>query len=304
MTDTRCQHPESSGGELSFRAAVYSAFLSFLFGANSVAVKFTLTGMGAFTTAGIRFCLAAVTITLWAVFSGQALWISRPQLRQLLLLSLMFTCQIGFFYLGLKHTSATHATLIGNLQPFVVLVLTHYFIAEEHITRQKLFGIILGFIGVFCIFLDKQGGQTDIRLGDFYTLAGVLIWGTSAVYVKYLSSSINPVSMALYPMLPAIPCYLLLGYFFDGGMIRFVDGQVLSGLFYQSFVTASFGFIAWNILLKKYGATALHSFVFLIPISGVLLGVLLLGEPVTPHLLIAIVFVVLGIGLVNRKQRR
>lgn len=296
--------PEQSGGELSFKSAMYTVFLCALFGANSVAVKFSLIGMGAFTTAGIRFCLASVAIFAWACFTGYGLRVSSFQIRQLLLLSSMFTCQIGLFYLGLKYTSATHATLIGNLQPFVVMVLTHFFIAEEQITWRKLFGIILGFFGVFCIFFDTLGAQTDIRLGDLYTLAGVLIWGGSAVYVKYLSSSINPVSIALYPMLPAIPCYLIAGYFFDGGMIRHIDTPVLLGLLYQSFVTASFGFIAWNILLKKYGATALHSFVFLIPVTGVLLGVTLLNEPVTPHLLVAIALVVAGIVAVNSRSRR
>ncbi|RLB88533.1 MAG: EamA/RhaT family transporter, partial [Deltaproteobacteria bacterium] len=48
----------------------------------------------------------------------------------------------------------------------------------------------------------------------------------------------------------------------------------------------------------------LHSFIFIIPLSGVFLGVMILNEPVTPHLLASIGFVVAGILVVNIRKRK
>jgi drug/metabolite transporter (DMT)-like permease len=69
-------------------------------------------------------------------------------------------------------------------------------------------------------------------------------------------------------------------------------------------VTAAFGFVTWNTLLQKYGAVALHSFIFIMPISGVVLGGLLLGEPITVKILTALALIVAGILIVHLKPRK
>ncbi len=69
-------------------------------------------------------------------------------------------------------------------------------------------------------------------------------------------------------------------------------------------VTTVFGFVAWNTMIQIFGATALRSFVFIMPISGVFLGVTLLGEPITPNLIYAIFLVVVGLIVVNKVSRK
>jgi len=57
-------------------------------------------------------------------------------------------------------------------------------------------------------------------------------------------------------------------------------------------------------LLQKYGAVALHSFIFIMPVSGVVLGGLMLGEPITANILIALLLIVSGILLIHFKQKK
>ena len=87
-------------------------------------------------------------------------------------------------------------------------------------------------------------------------------------------------------------------------MIDHVNVHVLTALLYQGLAIASFGFVAWNRMLQRYGAVSLHSFLFIMPISGVLLGGLVLGEPITFTILLALVLIVSGIVVVNLKARR
>jgi drug/metabolite transporter (DMT)-like permease len=56
--------------------------------------------------------------------------------------------------------------------------------------------------------------------------------------------------------------------------------------------------------MQIYGAVALHSFVFLIPVSGVLLAGMVLDEPITAMILLALVLIVGGICIVQLGQRR
>ena len=289
--------------ELPLGPAVFSIFLNVLFGANAVAVKMSLLGLGVFTTAGLRFLIAAIAISLWAALTGQSLHVDRQQAGKLFILSLFFVTQIALFYLGLNLTTASHGTLIGNLLPFVVLLLAHFYIPGDTITSRKVAGIILGFCGVLFVVLDRQGATTDIQTGDLIIFSAVMIWGMSAVYVKKIISAIHPIIVSLYPMFLAVPCFLLAGFIWDEGMVRYVDRTVSMALLYQALVTASFGFIAWNTMIKKYGATALHSFVFIMPISGVFFGVVLLGEPLTPHLMASIAFIAAGIIVINGRRK-
>jgi hypothetical protein len=57
---------QPAGPELPISAMVFTIFLCVIFGSNTVAVKVTFWGLGVFTTAALRFCVAAIAIFVWA----------------------------------------------------------------------------------------------------------------------------------------------------------------------------------------------------------------------------------------------
>ncbi|MCF8108442.1 MAG: DMT family transporter [Desulfohalobiaceae bacterium] len=197
-------HPSPSNLDLPLAAGLFSVFLCVIFGANAVAIKVAFTGLGVFTTAAIRFGLAAAAIFLWARWTRRSILLKKGQALQLLIFSTLFTVQLSCFYLGLSKSNASRGTLLVNLLPFFILFLAHFFIPGDRISKRKLFGILLGFSGLACMFLDKS---------------------------------------------------------------------------------------------------ALHSFVFIMPIAGVLMGGLILGEPITPKILLALAFIVSGIITVHWNPR-
>ncbi len=294
----------STNGELTFSATILSAFLCTLFGANAVAVKISLSGLGVFTTAGFRFSIAAAAIFLWAKVTRKSFAIKRGQGFQLLVFTLMFIVQLSLFYVGVSRTKASHATLLSNLLPFFILFFAHFFIPEDRITKRKILGILMGFAGVCVLFLWKKGEKTDLQFGDFIIIIVVFIWASRTVYMKKIIDGFEYFHLVFYPMLFSVPMFFIGALLWDDPMLFKLDIKVLSSLLYQSLVTASFGFLAWTSLLKKYGATSLHSFIFIMPVSGVLLSNLLLGEPLTLNLLFALLFIVTGILLIHLKVKR
>ncbi len=291
---------------MTVKASALTIFICILFGANTVAIKFALTGLGGFTAAGIRFALAAMAIFLWAKYKKISLRLNRRQVRQVIILGAIFTVQLSCFYQGLARTTASHGVLIANALPFIVLILAHFFIPNDTITLRKALGIVFGFVGVLCLLLDDQNLTNDLRDGDVIVLFAVVLWSSSAVYVKRIIADYHPVQITLYPMSIATPFFFIAAFFWDNQMIIQIDGAVATAVFYQSFISASFGFIIWNSLLSRFGATALHSFVFIMPLAGVIFSVLLLGETVTPYLAASIGFIVTGVIVVNihRKKRK
>ena len=280
--------------------AAYTAFLCVLFGANAVAVKISLAGLGIYTTAALRFSVAALVIWTWARWTRKPLCITAVQFLKLVPLGMIFFCQLALFYTGLSKTTAAHGTLIANALPFVVMVLAHFLIPGETMTWKKTFGMFIGFTGVVALFSDPVAMTEDGLDGDMIVLLAVLFWGFNAVYVKKVIHDFHPVQITLYPMAMAVPFLIAGSRFLDPERIRYLNPDIIGAMVYQSFVTASFAFIAWNTLVKRYGTTLLHSFVFIMPLSGVFFGVILLKEPLTANLVVSILLVTTGLVVVNK----
>ncbi len=290
--------------ELPFIAAVFTSLLCIAFGANTVAIKISLSGLGPFTAAGIRFGIAAFTICLWGKITRRSFRIKNGQLHQLLIISILFVVEFIILYHGLNKTNASRGVLIINLQPFFILFLAHFFIPGDQITKKKIIGLSMGFTGMVLVFLGKKGVTTDVQIGDFMILTVAFLWACNMTYRKKIIHAFEPFHMVLYPMIFSIPIFFLAGFMWDDPMVSFMNTKIIISILYQGLITASFGFIVWNYLLKKYSAVSLHSFIFIMPISGVLLGGLILKEPITINLLLALLLIASGIVIVNLKIRK
>ena len=289
---------------LPVNASLFTILLCILFGANAVAVKISFTGLGIFTSAGLRFSMAALTIYLWARLAGKPLAIKRSQFPQLLFIALIFFAQLSLFYAGLNRTTASHGTLIANVLPFGVMLLAHFFVPGETIVLKKIVGLILGFCGVLLLFFDSARFTSQMVTGDLLILLAVSVWSFNAVYTKRIIAGYHPIQITLYPLMMASILFLCSGFIFDDTMVSRVDATIIKAMLYQIFVTASFGMVAWNTMISKYGATSLHSFVYIMPVSGVVLGVFLLKEPVTYNLVASLLLIAAGLIIVNRRTEK
>ncbi|MCP4745450.1 MAG: DMT family transporter [Desulfobacteraceae bacterium] len=285
--------------KLPAQAVIFTVLLCVVFGANPTAIKISLTGIGKFTAIGIRFSFAATALAIWAVFSGRSLKIASGQRIPLIISGLMFTLQFFLFYTGISMTYASRVSLLSNGTPFVVAVLAHFFIPGERINISKIIGLLMGFTGVTLILADPASFKTQLRVGDFIIMAAVLVWAGNGVYTKTIIKDYHPFQIVFYQMIFAAPFSFLAALLWDEIMIMQISGSVLLALFYQSLICAAIGFVAWNSLLKKYGASTLHSFIFIMPVSGLFISAKLLNEPLTKNILAAMVLIAIGVVIVN-----
>ena len=216
--------------DFSFWAVVFTVFICMLFGANAVAIKISLKGLGVFTTAGIRFGIAAIAIFIWSRITGRSLDIKKEQIFQLMVISVIFTAQLSLFYLGLSKSNASRGTLLVNFQPFFTLFLAHFFIPGDRITKRKIMGLLMGFFGVAFVFLEKKGLKTHLNVGDLMILAAAFLWACNAVYTKRVISSFQPFQIVLFPMIFSVPFFFLGGVLWDGHMIGFVDAEIIGAM--------------------------------------------------------------------------
>jgi drug/metabolite transporter (DMT)-like permease len=290
--------------KLSLFAAALAAFLCVLWGANTVAIKFSLSGLGPFTSAAVRFGVSAAFLWAWAKISGQSLRPARAELRPLLINSLLFFLQLSLVYVGFTMTSASRGALLTNLQPFFLLFLAHFYLSGDPFTLLKLIGLILGFAGAACVLLDRPDVNGHFMAGDLMLLIATFFWACGAAYTKHLVRRIASIQIVFYQLLFATPLFALGAPLWDAPMVARLDFGIVAAIGFQIVLTTCFAFVAWIRLMQIYGAVALHSFVFLIPVSGVFLAGIVLDEPITAMILLALGLISAGILTVHLGHRR
>jgi drug/metabolite transporter (DMT)-like permease len=162
----------------------------------------------------------------------------------------------------------------------------------------------MGFTGVAFMLTGTQGFSGSLRSGDLIVLAAVMVWSCNVVYTKRIIDGYAPFHLVLYPMIFSVPVFLSTGFLWDGRMIFDMNLTVVGAYVYQSLISAAFGFVAWSTMLKRYGAATLHSFVFIMPIAGVVCSGLLLNEPITPNLIVAMLLIAAGILTIHVGPKR
>jgi len=277
--------------------------LCVMFGSNAIAVKMSFSGVGVYFASIIRFSIAACCLFIWARITGQKLGVIPKHWFSLAVISLTFSLQLLLFYNGLSLVPASRSSIIINLQPFFVLVLAHFFISDDKITARKLIGIVLGFSGIMVIFFDTSTTGETVRAGDLMVLCGAFLWGANVVYTKRVIHRYEAIQIAFYPMIAAVPISILGAFLFDNVWIKSIDTTIVISLLYQSLIVATFGYVAWNTLLKRFGAVSLHMFIFMMPVTGVILGSLILNEPISQFLVTGLSLIVLGLLLTHIKRK-
>jgi drug/metabolite transporter (DMT)-like permease len=137
-------------------------------------------------------------------------------------------------------------------------------------------------------------------LGDACALAAGILWGLTTLAIRCSGLAQAPASQTLLYQL-AVSGVLLTAaaIIFEGALPVPHSLLAWSSLAYQTVVVAALSFLAWFALITRYSATKLSVFTFLTPLLAALAGILLLGERIDAHHVIALVCIVAGIIVVN-----
>ena len=275
-----------------------------LWGLNQVAAKVTLVEIPPLMQAAVRSLGAALLLVLWAQVRGIGLWQRDGTTRGGLLAGLLFAGEFACIFVGLQYTAASRMIVFIYLAPFVVALGMPLISRSERLQSGQLLGLLLAFGGVVWAFFEGfEAPAAGPRqwLGDALGIAAALLWALTTLVLRgsRLSSALPEKTLLWQLLVSALA--LGLGSLAAGEALPAVPGAVsLWLLAFQTVVVTFASYLVWFWLMRHYPATRLSAFTLLTPVFGLLAGVLLLGEPVTAQLLVALGAVAAGIALVNR----
>jgi drug/metabolite transporter (DMT)-like permease len=285
------------------KGSALAIFLCLIFGSNAVAIKVSLVGIPPCASAAIRFMIASVIIYSYARFKKIDLTLSARDWGHVALMGILFGAQFTILYLGIYFTTVSHAAILMNTQPFFVAISAHFFLTDDRLNTRKILGIAAAFVGVIVMFYQGKHGATKSILGDLLVLIAAISWAGQTIYIKRWLDDWDPIPLVMHPMVIGVTTLAVAHFFFEKNFVLYLDRDIVISILYQSLFVAGFGYLAWTNLLLRYRASSLSAFIFLMPVSGVLLGTIFMGDPVTTRLIVGLFCITGGILLVNIKQK-
>ncbi len=277
-------------------------------GGTFIAARAVAQNVGPFSAAFLRFAIASMFLLLFAwKVEAKFSRIGRRQILLILLLGMTGVFSYNyFFFKGMKFMEAGRASVIVASNPvFIALFSTCFF--KEKLTPLQMTGILISVAGAIIVVTRgriPELFQGDIGRGELYLFGCVASWVIYSLIGKLVMNGLSPFLSVTYSVVVGTVALSLPACL--EGMTRDILSYSLPewlSLFYLGFFGTVLGFIWYYQGIQRIGPTKAGLFINFVPISGVLLGFLILGEPITGSLSIGVILVSMGVYLTNRRTK-
>jgi len=287
------------------RTGVLFVLASATFAANYLWVKLAIEMFTPVQVAWGRSFLAAITLLIVLVLTGDRLPRDRQVWKHLFIAALLFNT-ISFTCMAIAMTRITtvQASVVNSTAPLVTLALVAAFVPIERITLPRFAGVLLGLVGVLILVQPWAGwGSTD-PWGILAIFGATSSYAAGIVYarLKLGNASGSAVAIAAGQLsLAAVQLTLILPFGF--ALPAAFEVSSLVGLLVLGILGTGIGYILQHSLIRAGGASVAGDATYLILLFAVLIGVTVLGEPLTLTDLLGAVVILVGLVIATRTGR-
>lgn len=260
-----------------------------------VAIKVAVPALGPVGVAAARAVIGFVVLLPFALFVGLP---SPPNARTWLLLVAMAELNIAlpFFLISWAEQTveAGVASLLMGVGPLFAMVGAHYFNDDDRMSPRRALGVALGFIGiVILVGAEAIGGLGAAALLPQGALIGAsLCYVVSGLLVRKIELAALP--LAIYALaIAAMTLVPILWIATEAGPS--LDQRTLGAILFLGIFPTGLAYILRFYLIKTVGYATFALSINLIPVFGVLLGILVLNERLTLNVAIALALVLSGL---------
>ena len=255
-----------------------------------------------FSAAFFRFLIAAACLyTIVIRRYGAIPRLEKRQFFPVILLGLTGVFAYNaLFFKGLSLIPASRASIIIANNPIVISVFSAIFF-KETLSLIKVTGILISVSGAIIAISNADplslfaGG---LSLGDFLILGCVISWATYSLLGKQVIRDLSPLLATSHAAAVGVA-----GLFIPAcmeGMPRLVGTYAWvdwGNLAYLGIFGTVIGFVWYYDGIRLIGPSRASLFINFVPISAILLAHVILGEPLTPALLVGAMMVIAGVSL-------
>ena len=271
-----------------------------LWGSSYLLIKITVTDVPALTLVAGRLALSTSIIALILGLRRHPLPRDRRTWKSLSLLGLLNTAlPYTLISWGEQYITSSMAALLTATMPLFTLLLAHR-ASQERITPLRLLGIAVGFAGVMVLMLpDLETGLSASLWGQLAVVAATVSYAIAAVVARRYLQNHSPLTATAgqlgVGMLIMAPLSLLI----DRPFRLSPSPAAWTSWVALTVVGTVVAYLLYFYLIARTSATFVSTVTYIIPLGGLVLGALVLDEPIGPHTWISLVLILCGVLLVR-----
>ncbi|MDX1672559.1 MAG: DMT family transporter [Balneolaceae bacterium] len=274
---------------------------------NFTVIKYSLNEIDPLSFNGLRFLFATGFILVVLFARSEQFRIPKkdwwPLLGMGLLGSLVYQ---GLFIIGMDFTLAANAAVMLGTIPIWVALFSHFF-TDERLTLFKTLGVIFAFGGIVFIMTGGEKGisfASDTFVGDLLMVSSAVVWAVFTILSKSFLKRYTPIQYSA--VMSSIGCVAL---FLLGlpGMLEIdwatVSWPAYGGVVYSGLLSIGAAYVIWNYGIHFVGTVRTATIQNLVPVLGLLFGIVLLNEQLSLLQYGGSALVIIGIVLTRWKRK-
>ncbi|MDT8862871.1 DMT family transporter [Alkalihalobacillus sp. MEB130] len=270
-------------------------FLCVIWGFNFVIMKLGNDVFPPVLFAAYRFLLGALVLFGITLLRKIPLP-GKRELKWYILCGLLQTTYFNIaIQISLNYISAGLTSVLTYSMPLFLSLMAHYFIPGEKLNAKKTGGILIGIFGLFLAMDISIGGNI---WASVLALSSAIIWALSNLIFKKKLQGCDAVQFTTWQMAIGAIGLFLFSITFESGQSHWSLMAVVY-LLYSGVLASALAFVIWSHILSKMEASKASISLLIVPIVGTLSGVIFLKEELNTITLVGIIFVLLGVWLVN-----
>lgn len=208
-----------------------------------------------------------------------------------------------FFMAALERLPGSRAALLIALNPVITISLSALLL-KEHLSPRRWLGVVIALTGVWIVisrghFIDLVAA--GIGAGEFFMFGAVTSWALYTIIGRKVLAGLTPLAATNYAALWGTLLLALISVpQYDQVHLAQFDGRMIGSLLYLGIGGTALAFVWYYTSIQRCGPSIASIFNNLVPVFGVAISVLLLGEKLLPSMLIGGAIAICGVMMVSR----
>jgi drug/metabolite transporter (DMT)-like permease len=279
--------------------------LGLMWGSSYLFIKLAVDDFGTFTLVALRLLVGAALLWVVIRLAHQPLPRERRMYGHLLVMALVnITIPFLLITWAEQSVASSLAAILTSPVPLFAIILSAVFLADEPMRVNGVAGLIVGFIGVIIITSPGLTGANSSITGEIALLGAAFSYAVGAVYSRRNVRGLPPMVPAVFQVSFAAIIVSTFALLFEHPWTATPDAEAIFSILWLGIFGSGLAYLLVFRLFSNWGATRTTLIAYVIPPVGIILGFLVLDEPIDARILLGTALVVAGVGLVNSRFGR
>lgn len=272
--------------------------VTIVWGLNFAVIKTGINLVPPIAFVALRFAAVGLCLLPWLKWPGR-------RMADLVALSVVLgVVHFSLMFTGMASLDVSTAAIAIQLQvPFAAILAAIFF--NERLRWRRMTGMAIAFVGV--VLIAGEPRLEDDLWALLMVIGAACTWAAANIQIKRIGDDVDVLALNGWVALLAAPQLMLLSWAVEDRQLATIAAagwQLWASLAFQTLLVTIFGYAVWYRMMRRFSVNQVMPFTLLVPVFGVLSGVVVFGDRLTSLMLIGAACTIVGVAIITIRRPR